>query len=76
MVLGDLMSNHLQLLHMAKRFIWLNETKQRINEFEIGYMINPSLYVYKSFRYQLENFMNTTFDALTQHFIKTTLLNK
>ena len=26
---------------MDKRFIWINKTKQRINEFTIGYMINP-----------------------------------
>ena len=38
--------NHrLPLLHMVKRFIWIEETGERINEFEIGYIINPSLYV-------------------------------
>ena len=33
----------LPLLHMSKRFILLEETGKRINDFEIGYMINPSL---------------------------------
>ena len=33
----------LPLLHMAKSCIWLEETNQRINEFSIGYMINPNL---------------------------------
>ena len=35
----------LTLFHMAKRFIWLNETKKRINEFKIKCMINPNLNV-------------------------------
>ena len=40
--------NHcLTLFHMAKHFIWINETKQRINEFTIGYMINKGLNVDK-----------------------------
>ena len=44
-------ANHrLPLLHMDKRFIWLNETKQRINKFTIGYMINPGLNVNKDFK--------------------------
>ena len=44
-------ANHrLPLFHMAKRFIWINETKQRINEFTIGYMINPDLNFNKAFR--------------------------
>ena len=32
---------------MAKRIIWINETKKRINEFTIGYMINPGFNVNK-----------------------------
>ena len=42
------------LFHMSKHFIWLNETKQRINEFIIGYMINTGLNVNKAFRQQVE----------------------
>ena len=43
--------NHvLPLLHRAKSFIWIEETKERINEFGIGYMINPNVYVNKDFR--------------------------
>ena len=38
--------NHcLPLLHMAKLLTWINETKKRINEFEIGYTINRGLNV-------------------------------
>ena len=64
-------NNCLPLLHRAKIFIWLEETGERINEFEIGYMINPNLHVNKTFRYQVEKCMNTTFGAITQPFIKT-----
>ena len=68
-LLGD--NHHLLLLHMAKRFIWIEETGERINKFEIGYIINISLYVNKTFRYQMEKCMITKFSALTQIFIKT-----
>ena len=69
--LGD--NNRLPLLHMAKRFIFLEETGERINEIYIGYMINTSVHANKAFRYQVEKCMNTTFGAPTQHYIKTTL---
>ena len=36
-------------------------------------MINPNLHVNKAFRYQVEKCMNTTFGALTQPLIKSTL---
>ena len=50
-LLGD--NHRLPLLHIAKSFIWINETKKRINESKIGYMINPSFNVNKSFRDQV-----------------------
>ena len=46
-LLGD--NHRLPLFYMDKRFIWINETKQRIIEFTIGYMINPGLNVNKTF---------------------------
>ena len=36
------------LFNMAIHFIWINETKQLINEFNFGYMINPGLNIKKS----------------------------
>ena len=55
-MLSLLGGNHrLPLFHMSKRFIWMNETKKRINGFMIGYMINPGLNVNKTFREQVEN---------------------
>ena len=61
---------------MDKCFIWLEETGKHINYFEIGYTINPILHVNKSFRYQVEKCMNSTFGAITQPFIRATLLKK
>ena len=66
-------NNCLPLFHMDKRFIWLNETKQLINEFTIGYMINTDLNVNKDFREKVEKCMYTTFGEITQPFIKATL---
>ena len=63
-------NNCLPLLNMSKRFICLEETGECINEFEIGYMINQSLHIKKSFRDQAEKSMNTTFGALTQYLLK------
>ena len=47
-LLGD--NHRLLLLHKDKRFIWLEETRECINEFDIVYMINPSLHVNKAFK--------------------------
>ena len=48
-------ANHcLPLSHMAKSFIWINETIKNINEFTVGYMINLSLNVKNAFREQAE----------------------
>ena len=67
-LLGD---NHcLPLLHMAKSFIWLEEKSYCINDFAIGYMINPTLHINKAFKEQVEKYTNNTFGTLTQPFIK------
>ena len=69
-MLGD---NHfLPLFHMDKSFIWLEERKERINEFLIGYMINPTLNIKKVFREQVNKCMKTTFGAITKPSMKTT----
>ena len=43
---------------------------ERINEFEIWYMMNLTLHVNKAFKLQVINSMNNTFSALTQNFIE------
>ena len=37
----------LPLSHISKGFIWLEEEKERINEFSVGYMINPNFNINK-----------------------------
>ena len=65
-----LVTNHrLPSSHMAKSYIWLEETKERINEFSIGYMINPTLNSKKYFKEQVAKCMKTTFGAMTQQHI-------
>ena len=59
-------TNHRQhLFHMAKSFIYIKETKEPINEFSIGYIINPTLNIKKTFREKLNKCMNTTFGEIT-----------
>ena len=46
-----LRNNHrLPLSHMDRSYIWIEETNHRINEFSIGYMMNPNLSTNKVFR--------------------------
>ena len=72
-LLGDY--HRLPLLHMAKHFIFLEETNQRINEFSIGYMMNPNLSINKAFKEQVTKCMKTKFGAMTQQHIGK-ILNK
>ena len=58
---------------MAKRFIQLNQTTEHIDEVTIEYMINPGLYDNKAFKEQVEKCIYTTFDEITQPFIKAAL---
>ena len=53
--------NRLPLLHMAKIYIWFEETKERINEFLIRYMINPTLNINKSFKDQVNKIIKLHF---------------
>ena len=62
-------NNRLPLSRMDKSYIWLEETNQRINEFSIGYMMNPNLGINKSFKEQVKICMKTEFGAMTQQHI-------
>ena len=42
-------NNCLPLSHIAKSYIWIEETNQRINELSIGYMMNPNFNKHKGF---------------------------
>ena len=61
---------------MAKRFLWLHETGELVNEFTIGYMINSTLHVNKVFKEKVEKCMNDTFGSLTQPFMKKIMTKK
>ena len=68
-------TNHcIPLSHMAKSYIWLEETNQCINEFSIGYTMNPNLIMNKVFRYQVKVCMKTTFNTSTMTNISKILL--
>ena len=72
-MLSLLGENHrLSLFYMDIRSIWINKTKQRINKFRIGYIINKKLNIKKAFREQVSKCIKTTFDAITQPFIRAT----
>ena len=66
-------NNRTPLFHMSKSFIWIEETKGRIDEFSIGYMINPKLNINKAFREEVLKYMNTKFGQINQPHIRTTL---
>ena len=68
-------TNHrLPLSHMAKSYIWLEEKNQRINDFSIGYMMNPNFKMNKVFREQMKVFLKTTFFTSTMTQISVILL--
>ena len=55
-------TNHrLPLSHMAKSYIWIEEKNQCINEFYIGYMMNPNLNTNIAFREQVKVCLNLFF---------------
>ena len=63
-------TNHrLHLSHMATSYIWLQETNQRINQFSIGYMINPNLNTKKAFGEQVTLCLKNTFGTSTMALI-------
>ena len=76
-MLSLLVDNHRPpLFHMDKSFIWLEETKERINDFSIGYMINPKFNFTKAFREKVFKCMNNTVGPINQTYIRATLAKK
>ena len=66
--------HRLPLSNMAKSYIWLEEKNQRINEFSIGYMMNPNLSMNKAFKEQVKLCMKNTFSTSTMTHISKILL--
>ena len=67
-------NNCLPLSHMDKSYIWVEEKNQRINEFSIGYMMNPNLSINKYFKEQVKVCMKTSFSTSTMTYISKILL--
>ena len=68
-------NNHrLPLSHISRIYIWLEEKNQRINEFSIGYMMNPNLSINKAFRDQVKVCLKNTFSTPTPSHISKILL--
>ena len=61
------------LLHMSKIYIWLEETNQLINEFSVGFMMNPTLYSNRDFKDQVKLCLKYTFGPNTNSHISRTL---
>ena len=66
----------ISLLHMSKICIWLEETKKRINEFSIGYMMNTTLYSNRDFKDQVKVCFKHTFGPNTTSHINKILQKK
>ena len=49
----NFIDHHLPLLPMSKTNVFINTTEDLINQFVIGYMINPTLHVNKVFIYKV-----------------------
>ena len=70
-------TNHrMPLSHMAKIYILLEETNQRINEFSIGYMMNPNFHTNKAFKEQVKGCLKNTFGLSINTHIGKILLKK
>ena len=69
--------NHRQyILHMSKIMVHFYSINDSINQFAIGYMINPSLNFNKVFREKVQMFLSVTFNEKTMETIKNCLRKK
>ena len=69
--------NHRQpILHMSKIMVHCYSIDESINQFAIGYMINPSLNCKKVFREQVEKCLSVSFNEKTMETIKYFLRKK
>ena len=69
--------NHRQpILHMSMIMVHFYYIDETMNQFEIGYMINPSINCDKAFREKVEKFLNSTFNSRTMETFTDFLKNK
>ena len=71
-LLGD--NYCLPLSHMEKSYIWIEEKNKLIDEFSIGYMMNPNLSINKAFKDQVKLCLKNTFSTSTLSHISKILL--
>ena len=64
------------LIHMSKRKFYIEETKERINEFSFAYMFNPTLHTKKVFKEQVKACLGNTFGTDTNKHINNILLRR
>ena len=67
--------NHrLPILHIPKRMFYFYTTDETMNQFEIGYRINPSLKFNNVFILQVEKCLSVSFSVRTMKTIKDCLM--
>ena len=64
----------LPLLNISKTFVYINTREESINQFAIGYMIDPKFHVNKVFRDQVEKCLRATFHQNTMKGMKYVLI--
>ena len=61
---------------MSKRMVHIYSTYEQMNQFGIGYIINPSLKINRVFREQVENFLRATFHENKMEIIRDAMKKK
>ena len=64
------LNHHQHILNMSKIIVCCYSTDETINQFEIGYIINPSINYNKLFIVQFEKFSSLSFATRTMETIK------
>ena len=61
---------------MSKIFVFINTTEEHINQFEIGFITNPTLHVNKVFRDQYRKFLKYKYHQSIMKRLKNVLRKK
>ena len=68
--------NRLPILHMSKIMVYIFSTEKNVNQFAIGYMINPSLHINKMFKTKVKKCLGCYFSTETTQTIKNCFMKK
>ena len=69
-------NHHLHILHLSKIMVHIYTKGKTINQFAIGYMINPSLKFNNEFITQVVKFLVVSFSISTMKTIKKIMMKK